>query len=223
MNDAKKTALVVGATGLIGGHCVRLLLDHDAYEQVKILVRRPVEISHPKLSVIIADFDDMECHAGDLAADDVFCALGTTIGKAGSEEAFRKVDFDYTIKIASLLEHANARQFLLVSAMGANPRSKVFYNRVKGDVEEALRRIPFETIQVFRPSMLLGKRKEWRTGERIGGAVMSVLNPAFFGSMKKWRAIEASSVARAMIIAAQTASPGFHIYMSDMIQEMSVS
>jgi uncharacterized protein YbjT (DUF2867 family) len=221
MNAEKKSALVAGATGLVGRHCVELLLNHEAYAEVKILVRRPVEMRHPKLKVCLVDFDELENHGVDLIADDVFCALGTTIKKAGSQAAFRKVDFDYTVKIAALLQHADARQFLLVSSIGADPQSRIFYNQVKGDVEEAVRRIPFNAVQVFRPSLLLGKREEQRSSEQIGAVLMAAVDWGFVGSMRKWRAIEARSVARAMVAVAQNELPGFHVYPSDLIQKIS--
>ena len=221
MNAEKKSALVAGASGLIGRHCVELLLNHEAYTEVKILVRKPVAIRHPKLTVYIIDFDKLENHAGVLIADDVFCALGTTIRKAGSQAAFRKVDFDYTVKIAALAQHADARQFLLVSSMGANPRSRIFYNQIKGDVEEAVRRIPFNAVQIFRPSLVLGKREERRSSEQIGAALMAALGWGLVGPMRRWKAVDAHSVARAMVASAQKKLSGFHVYQSDEIQRIS--
>jgi uncharacterized protein YbjT (DUF2867 family) len=212
MNAEKKSALVAGASGLIGRHCVELLLNHEAYTEVKILVRKPVAIRHPKLTVYVIDFDKLENHAEALIADDVFCALGTTIRKAGSQAAFRKVDFDYTVKIAALAQHADARQFLLVSSMGANPRSRIFYNQIKGDVEEAVRRIPFNAVQIFRPSLVLGK---------IGAALMAALGWGLVGPMRRWKAVDAHSVARAMVASAQKNLSGFHVYQSDEIQRIS--
>jgi uncharacterized protein YbjT (DUF2867 family) len=221
MNAEKKSALVAGASGLIGRHCVELLLNHEAYTEVKILVRKPVAIRHPKLTVYVIDFDKLENHAEALIADDVFCALGTTIRKAGSQAAFRKVDFDYTVKIAALAQHADARQFLLVSSMGANPRSRIFYNQIKGDVEEAVRRIPFNAVQIFRPSLVLGKREERRSSEQIGAALMAALGWGLVGPMRRWKAVDAHSVARAMVASAQKNLSGFHVYQSDEIQRIS--
>jgi uncharacterized protein YbjT (DUF2867 family) len=221
MNAEKKSALVAGASGLIGRHCVELLLNHEAYTEVKILVRKPVAIRHPKLTVCLIDFDKLENHAEALIADDVFCALGTTIRKAGSQAAFRKVDFDYTVKIAALAQHADARQFLLVSSIGANPRSRIFYNQIKGDVEKAVRRIPFNSVQIFRPSLVLGKREERRSSEQIGAALMAALGWGLVGPMRRWKAVDAHSVARAMVVSAQKNLSGFHVYQSDEIQRIS--
>ena len=218
-----KTALVVGASGLIGRYCVEYLLEHSAYDRVKILVRRAFPLQHPKLTIYQIDFADLESHITELSADDVFCTLGTTIAKAGSQAAFRKIDFDYPVKIAAFLQHLEAQQFLIVTSMGADARSRVFYNRVKGEVEEALRKIPFNAIHFFRPSLLLGERNEYRRGERIGASVMSAMDPLFLGPLRKYRPILARDVAHAMVLTAQKNIPGMHIYESDIIQQAAGS
>ena len=219
----KRTALVAGATGLIGRRCVDLLLEHPAYESVTVLVRNPFALQHPRLIVRRTDFDDLESVAGELAADDFFCALGTTMQTAGSEEAFRKVDFEYPVKLAALMQHLDARQMLVVSALGAHAHARIFYQRVKGELEEALRKIPFNALHIFRPSLLLGDRAEVRTGERFGQSFMTAANPLLLGPMRKYRAIRASDVAKAMVAVAQRGLTGAFVYESDAIQFLADS
>jgi uncharacterized protein YbjT (DUF2867 family) len=216
-----KTALLVGASGLIGGHCLRFLLEEPSYTRVTVLVRTPLTIVHEKLVQHIVDFDDLEMFGELLYTDDVYCCLGTTIKKAGTQEAFRKVDYNYPIKLAALTQHCGANQFLLVSALGADPHSRIFYNRVKGEVEEAIRKISFTAFQVFRPSLLLGERKEHRTGEKVGAFIMSGLKYVLTGSLKKYRAIRASNVAKAMVHVAQMNLNGVNIFESQRIQEIA--
>ncbi len=155
-----KTALFVGASGLVGGHCLQFLLEEPSYTRVVVLVRRPLAITHDKLVQHVVDFSELETLSEHLTADDVYCCLGTTIKNAGTQDAFRKVDFDHPVKIGALTQHCGAAQFLLVSSLDADPHSRIFYNRVKGEVEEAIRKISFITINIFRPSLLLGKRTE---------------------------------------------------------------
>jgi uncharacterized protein YbjT (DUF2867 family) len=147
--------------------------------------------------------------------------LGTTIKNAGTQDAFRKVDFDYPIKIAALTQHCGAAQFLLVSSLGADPHSRVFYNRVKGEVEESVQKISFVTINIFRPSLLLGKRTEYRTGEKAGAFIMSGLKFALAGPLKKYRAIQARDVAKAMVRTAQMNLRGVNVFESQRIQEIA--
>jgi uncharacterized protein YbjT (DUF2867 family) len=213
-----RTASLVGATGLVGGCCLQHLLEDPSYNEVRAIVRRPIHLNHPKLRVIEADFDRLS--GPSLGTDDVFCCLGTTIRKAGTREAFRKVDFDYPVNAATLAAKQGSRQFLLVSALGANPGSRVFYNRVKGEVEEAISRLPFAAVHIFRPSMLLGERAEFRPGEKAGAALMTSLSFLMVGKWKKYRAIEADVVARAMVTAARQGRSGLNVYESDTIQEM---
>ena len=216
-----KSALLVGASGLVGGHCLRFLLEEPSYAAVIALVRRPLPVIHDKLIQQIVDFDELESLGQCPPVDDVFCCLGTTIRKAGTQDAFRKVDFDYPVKIAALTEHCGAAQFLLVSSLGADPHSCVFYSRVKGEVEEAIRKISYTTINIFRPSLLLGERTEHRTGEKAGTCIMSGLNHVLVGPLKKYRAIQARDVARAMLSTAQMHFCGVNIFESRRIQEIA--
>jgi uncharacterized protein YbjT (DUF2867 family) len=153
----------------------------------------------------------------------VYCCLGTTIKKAGTQDAFRKVDFDYPVRIAALTQHCGANQFLLVSALGANPHSRIFYNRIKGEAEEAIRKMSFNAFHVFRPSLLLGERTEHRPGEKVGAVAMAVLKPLMSGPFKKYRAIQAHDVAKAMVRVAQMDLEGFNVFESNRIQEIADS
>jgi uncharacterized protein YbjT (DUF2867 family) len=218
-----KSALVVGASGLVGRHCIQALIKEPAYATVTAFLRRPLDFSHPKLIQHTIDFDELEGAGNWLAADDVFCCLGTTMRKAGTEEAFRKVDFDYPVKLAALSQHCGAKQFLIVSSLGADPHSRIFYLRIKGEVEEAIRKISFIAFHIFRPSFLLGKRSESRPGERIGAALVSGLDRVMLGPLKKYRAVQASDVAGAMVHAAQRNLTGVHVYESNAIQDLSRS
>jgi uncharacterized protein YbjT (DUF2867 family) len=216
-----KSALLVGSSGLVGGHCLHFLLEESFYSRVVVLVRRALPMTHDKLLQHIVDFDELESLGKCLPVEDVYCCLGTTIKKAGTQQAFRKVDFDYPVKIAALAQHCGANQFLLVSSLGANPHSRIFYNRVKGEVEEAIRKIPFKAFHTFHPSLLLGERKEYRTGEKAGAFIMSGLKYAMGGPLKKYRAIQACDVAKAMVRVAQMDLQGVNIFESQRIQEIA--
>jgi uncharacterized protein YbjT (DUF2867 family) len=218
-----KTALLVGASGLVGGHCLQFLLGEPSYTNVVALVRTPLSVSHPKLVQHLVEFSELETFGQLMYADDVYCCLGTTIKKAGTQDAFRKVDFDYPIKIAALTQHCGAEQFLLVSSLGADPHSRFFYNRVKGEVKEAIQKISFRTINIFRPSFLLGERTEHRTGEKAGAFIMSGLKYVMGGPLRKYRAIQAQDVAKAMVQVAQKNLKGVNIFDSKQIQEIANS
>jgi len=209
-----RTALVAGATGLTGKHLLEFLLADERYASVCALVRKATLQAHPKLSEHVIDFESL----GKLPkADDAFCCLGTTIKKAGSQAAFRKVDFDTVINFAAAAKAAGAKRFLVVSALGANAKSSVFYNRVKGEMENALKEMNFESLHVFRPSFLLGERAEARVGERLGIAVFSALAPLMIGPARKIRPVEAKAVARGMVLAANGGVLGVTVTESDEI------
>jgi len=225
MNNEKKskTALLIGASGLVGGHCLLYLLEETSYTKVTVLVRKPLTVVHDKLDQHVIDFGELETHGEHLIAEDVHCCLGTTIKKAGTQEAFRKVDFDYPIKLAALTQHCGANQFLVISSLGADPHSRIFYNRVKGDMEEAIQKMQFMAFHVFRPSLLLGERKEYRTGEKVAAVAMAALKPAMIGPLQKYRAIQARDVGKAMVRVAQMDLQGVNIFESQRIQEIADS
>ena len=213
----QKTALIAGASGLIGSHLLPLLLASGRYEKVIAVGRRPVPVVHPKLEQRILDFDHLEDHRMSLIADDVYCCLGTTMRQAGSREAFYKVDYLYVVKLAALTAGNFASQLLLVSAMGADASARIYYNRVKGEMEEAVRQTPFRAIHLFRPSLLLGERETQRPGERAGAALLRLLNPLLRGPLRRYRAVAAGTVARAMLRAAEAETSGVQVYPSDEI------
>ena len=216
-----RTALVAGASGLVGGHVLRLLLTDGAYGAVTSIGRRTLPLTHPKLTQRTADFDRLDALADFPRVDDVFCSLGTTMRRAGSPDAFRKVDYTYVVELARIAVRHRASQFLLVSAIGADRDSRVFYSRVKGETEAAVRAIPFDAIHVFRPSLLLGARSESRPLERVGIVVGGTFRFLFIGPLRRYRPVRADTVARAMIAAAKEGRRGVHVHEFDRIVELS--
>ncbi len=213
----KKTALLAGATGLVGSALLPLLLGSDRYAKVIVVGRRPVAVQHPKLVQVVTELDQLENERLRLIADDVFCCLGTTIRQAGSQEAFYKVDFLYVVQLAALTAANFAAQFLVVSALGADAESRFYYNRVKGEMEEAVRQTPFRAIHIFRPSLLLGKRAAPRLGERLGAAVLALVRPLLRGSWRKYRPVTAATVAQAMLRAAEDDGGGIRLHSSETL------
>jgi uncharacterized protein YbjT (DUF2867 family) len=209
----RKTALVLGATGLIGNLLTHQLVDSPTYEKVKVLVRKSLNWQHPNLQEVQVDFD----HPNGLLtqADDVFCCLGTTMKKAGSKEAFRKVDYQYPMDIARLSRANGATQFSIVTAMGADVQSSFYYNRVKGDVEQDLTALNYQTLLIFRPSLLLGNRQENRLSERLAEGAMRLFSPLI---PAKYKGVEAAKVANAMLATAQQGLVGKHVFESDALQ-----
>ncbi|QRN95133.1 oxidoreductase [Archangium violaceum] len=217
METQTRTAVVAGASGLVGGSLLDTLLDSPRYREVLSLGRRPLSRQHPKLVQRTVDFARL-AEEPLPPVDDAFCCLGTTIKKAGSQEAFRAVDHDAVLAFARAAKQAGARRFLVVTALGANPRSRVFYNRVKGEVEEALKGLGFESLVILQPSLLLGERAESRPGERAAIVASRVLAPLLrpLGS----RPIEARTVARAMLALALDAPQGVRLAPSGELQEL---
>jgi uncharacterized protein YbjT (DUF2867 family) len=212
----ERKALILGGTGLIGGRLLELLLDDAGYSEVRAPGRRRIGRSHPKLREVVVDFEKLAQE--DFAVDDVFCCLGTTIKKAGSPEAFRKVDCEYPLAAARAALAAGARRFLVVTAVGANAKSGMLYYRVKGELERELRGLPFpDGVTIVRPSMLLGKRGESRPGEAVGAAVVDSLRFFLVGPLQRYRAIEASAVARALLRAARESHPGVTVFEGDRL------
>jgi uncharacterized protein YbjT (DUF2867 family) len=216
-----KTALIAGATGLVGSYLLRMLLQSDRYNKVIALVRHPIDIQDPKLEQKIIDFNKLAVTPG-LIADDVFCCLGTTMKKAGSKEKFYQVDFTYVTELAKITSRQFASQFLVISSMGADPNSSFYYNRVKGEMEEAVKKLPFTAVHIFRPSLLTGHRSETRLGEKVGSVLMGGLKFAMLGPLRKYRSIPAQVVAKAMLQMAIDNGGGIKIHQSDEIASYQV-
>lgn len=219
-----RTAIVAGATGLIGTHLLHLLLADPAYEKTVALARRPLEgFSSPKLQAINADFETLDADLRGVAVDDAFCTLGTTIKSAGSQAAFRKVDHDYILAFARGAKEAGAKRFFLVSAMGASPSSSIFYSRVKGETERDVAALGFEAFHIFRPGLLLGERRETRFGEEVGAVLSPFLNPLMIGPARAYRSIRAGTVAAAMRGAALSpeGGTGRHIHTHDAMVRLA--
>jgi uncharacterized protein YbjT (DUF2867 family) len=211
------TALLVGATGLVGSHVLRLLLADSHWSHVATLGRRTTPYQHEKLEQRVIDLGALEALPDMPQSDDVFCCLGTTIKQAGSQEAFRRVDYDYVVGSARAGLRAGATQFLMVSAIGADPASRVLYSRVKGETEAAVRRLPYRGVQIFRPSLLLGERAEFRLGERIVMLLAPILRPALVGPLRRYRPVHAAIVARAMVQIAKQAPRAANVFEYDAI------
>jgi uncharacterized protein YbjT (DUF2867 family) len=205
-----KTAIVLGATGLIGKKVTEYLLKDDAYSTVIILVRKTLNINHPKLKQHIFNYDEIDNTL--LKGDDLFCCLGTTIKTAGSKDAFRKVDLDYVVNVAKAAKENGINHFAVVSSMGADKHSNIFYNKTKGEMEEAIKSIGFDSTYIIRPSLLLGNRKEFRVGELIVKFFMISLS---FLIPKKYRAIYDVQVALAMIHFMNQTERGFFVKEND--------
>ncbi len=215
----KKTALVIGSTGFVGMNLLNLLLSDDFYSKVTVLIRKKLNFKHNKLRQEIINFDNIERYSRFIKGDDVFCCIGTTIKKAGSEEAFYKVDYTYAQKIAETAQKNGASQFIFISSVGSNPNSRSFYLRTKGELEKSIKELPFNSISALRPSLLTGKREEFRFAEKSGHLLSKIIVPLLIGPLKKYKPIKANSVAMVMRQIAKENNTGYFIYESDKIQK----
>lgn len=215
-----KTALIVGASGLVGSACLDLLLAEISYQVVKVLVRKPIDLKHPKLQQIVVNFDRLEDFKESIVGDEIFCCLGTTIKVAGTKENFYKVDFTYAFETAKIALANGAKGFYLVSSMGADAKSFIFYSKVKGELENTIKALQYPVFYIFRPSLLLGNRKEHRAGEKLGISIYNFLKPIFIGPLEKYKGIEANKVAKAMVLKSIQPIEGTHILLSDEIQRI---
>lgn len=214
-------ALIAGASGLVGRHLLEHLLAAPEYDRVVSLGRSKLDLAHPKLEQVLVDFSALDQVVGGLRCADAYCCLGTTIRQAGSRENFRAVDHAAVLAFAWTAQRQGAQRFFAVSSLGADPQARVFYNRVKGETEEALHVLDFPTLAIFRPSLLLGRRAQLRLGERAMAALLWLAEPLLVGRLRKYRAIEAAVVARAMLRCSfGEGARGLLIYSSDEIQDL---
>ena len=214
------TATLVGATGLIGSYLLEEMLNDPYFETVRILIRRPIGITHPKLEKKIVDFNDSDSVLVALSNSDVvFCAIGSTMKKVkGDKDAYRKIDFEIPVNLARFCKMTGCEKFIHVSSAGANAKSMNFYQRLKGETDEAVKEAGPKTVHIMRPSLLLGERKEFRLGENIGKAFMTSLS---FLIPEKYKAIQGKDVAKVMVALANKKEEGFFIHENREIRELS--
>ena len=223
MNE--QTAIVIGATGLIGHVVVEVLLKDPAFRKVRILVREKTGLSHPKLEEKIVNFNDIADYTAKFGKGDViFSCVGTTQKKVqGDKNAYKKVDFDIPVNAAKIGIENGFKKFMLVSSVGADSTSKNFYLKLKGEIEDTLKEFPFESIGFFQPSILLGERNESRSGEQIAKMLMRTFSKLLIGGYKKYRAIDAKDVAAAMVNESKNHNPGVHSFEYAAIMKMANS
>ena len=207
-----KKAIVFGATGFIGSHLLRELLDNPDYERVIAVTRKPLALSHPKLTTLIGDLASLPALKPQLVADEVFIALGTTRKHTPDEAEYYKIDHDYPVLAAEIAKANGARSVFLVTAVGANAGSSLFYVRTKGEVERDVLALNFDHTHIFRPSMILGERDEDRPRERMIIAVWNVINPLLVGPVDRYRGLAGDEIARTIAKAAQRQTEKVRIY-----------
>ena len=215
-----KTATIIGVTGLTGGYLYELLKQDKYYDTIRLIVRRPMRKEDDRTEIKLVDFNDAESLLIAISGSDVvFCTVGTTQRKVkGDKEAYRKVDYDIPVKAARFCKMTGCESFVLVSAIGANSKSNNFYLKLKGDVEEAVKEAGLKSVQIMRPSMLLGDRKEFRLGEKIGKGIMTAFS---FLIPSKYKPIHVRDVAKAMINAAKENKEGIFVYEYEEIKKPS--
>jgi uncharacterized protein YbjT (DUF2867 family) len=207
--DNSRVAWVAGASGLTGRRLIDALLDAPEYTRILAITRRPIGREHARLANRIVPFEQLETQLAGLACNDAFCCLGTTIAKAGSEDAFRAVDCDAVLRFARAARKAGATRLVVMSSVGADPAAKNFYLRVKGEMEAQVAALGFPALDIVQPGLLLGgERAESRAGESVARLLMPLANPLLLGSMKAWRGIDAGELARAMVAIARSGRRG---------------
>ncbi|MBC7387619.1 MAG: NAD(P)H-binding protein [Opitutaceae bacterium] len=194
-----KTAVIAGSTGLVGKQLMYKLLECKDYQKIIALVRTPLQIKHPKLVQLTVDYDKLDQYKDQMQGDDYFCCLGTTMKKAGSKVAFYKVDYTYAFEFAKIASENVASKFLLISAIGADSSSSVYYSKVKGELEEAIKKLKIPEIHIFQPSILVGNRLEFRFGEIIGIGVAKAISPLLISGLRKYKPMDVTKLAQAML------------------------
>ena len=215
-----KTALLFGATGLIGSHLLNLLISNNNYSKIKVFVRSSIELNHQKIEIIQTDFNNLKNHKEEIKGDDCFFCIGTTKKNSPDKNEYKKVELEVPKQVAQIAKSNLVNSFVFVSSGYADPKSSGDYLKFKGLVEEELKRLNFSKLGIMRPSFLLGNRQEKRVGEKIGIFVFKLLSPLFLGPLKKMKPIHSATVAKAMVKIANE-NLGKIIFESDEIVEIT--
>ncbi len=216
---AKKKALVLGASSLVGRYLLKLLLQDDAYDEVTVYARRHIKAVHNKLVEKIIEPQSFDSSVN---ADDVFCCIDSTIKKAGSQSAFEQSDLDFPLKVAKLQKENGSSKFLLISSRNANVNSNKIYDQVKGKTEDAIKKLGFSSLYIFRPALVTGSKKEEAFRQKIKNFLFKVANPLLIGPLKKYRSVSAKALGRAMIYYAIKKEPATKIVLSNEIKEFEL-
>jgi uncharacterized protein YbjT (DUF2867 family) len=215
-------AIIAGASGLIGGLLLDVLLQRSEYKEVVILVRKELPVKHTKLKQLVIDFDKLKDYAAELNGDVIFCCLGTTRKKTPDRAVYRQIDHDYPLQMAKIGLQNGVEQYHLVSALGANAGSSAFYMKTKGEVEEDITKVGLKCLHIYRPSLLTGDRTEKnRVEEKIVTVLFKLIDPLLLGSLKKYRSIPAKTVAMAMYKQSLIKQEGVFIHPSDQIKQIA--
>ena len=217
-----KTALLFGASGLVGSHVLNQLISNNNYSKIKLFVRSSIDISDPKIEIIQTDFNNLENHREDIKGDDCFFCIGTTKKNSPDKNEYKRVELEVPKQVAQIAKSNSVNSFVFISSGYADPKSSGDYLKFKGEVEEELKRLNFPNLGIMRPSFLLGDRKEKRIGEKIGIFVFKLLSPLFLGPLKKMKPIQSATVAKAMIAITQN-KVSKTIFESDEIADLSNS
>ncbi|WP_435087896.1 NAD(P)H-binding protein [Candidatus Pelagibacter bacterium nBUS_29] len=217
-----KTALLFGASGLVGSHVLYQLISNNNYSKIKLFVRSSIDTSDPKIEIIQTDFNNLENHREDIKGDDCFFCIGTTKKNSPDKNEYKRVELEVPKQVAQIAKSNSVNSFVFISSGYADPKSSGDYLKFKGEVEEELKRLNFPNLGIMRPSFLLGDRKEKRIGEKIGIFVFKLLSPLFLGPLKKMKPIQSATVAKAMIAITQN-KVSKTIFESDEIADLSSS
>lgn len=221
MSTKKSHALVLGASGLVGLHTTKMLLQHNTYDVIYAVSRHGIPLEHERLVQIQADFDSIDYFIEKTPITHIFSCLGSTKKKTPNKKDYIQVDHDYPIKVAKIGQSNGATKFSFVSALGANEKSNNFYMQMKGRVEEDIKALNFEELYIMRPALITGNRNESRPAERFASGFFRIINPLLRGSLKKYRSIDGKTIAQALVKTAGIDYPGVHTYNTEQIKQLA--